>query len=370
MKKFVVFLMVLVAIISLLITGCKEKEQITINEEQFIIEVSFVDSVKATDEMWQHIIDVASGNVQQIEFTMLNQQGKGLASGGKTFQDNQKLTINQLKKNIFDEMKSNDFLSEKNAKESGIVDQKSLESIAQQRENLRRHIEQYADIRFTKLTLFVTQSSYKALSLMDDIKVYISNRDFRPLQSHYRDSYTWTPDQGKVTTMQYGSTKRQVYSEFKWFNKPFSVFGYTYEHDFFLNNYATSSLGFGTYLLRNTNGSGFPICTWATNMPNAYLDTRLCDENSFQGTSNEVPYTIGCGEGYNLAKNIVYWTQILTDNGNTNIDNGKLTAQAGTQVPVGCTSVWCSFSYQQIPIIGAWNIPVPGTISWNLWLLS
>ena len=122
----------------------------------------------------------------------------------------------------------------------------------------------------------------------------------------------------------------------------------------------------GTYLSRATDSSGFPSCTWSSNLPNKYLDTRLFDENSLQGTSNEVPYTIGCGEGYNLKKDVIYWTKIIVNNGDATSDNAKLNAQAGQQIPIGCTSVWCSFSVEQRIIMTAWNIPVPGTTSWSL----
>lgn len=101
-------------------------------------------------------------------------------------------------------------------------------------------------------------------------------------------------------------------------------------------------------------------------MPNKYLDTRLFDDNNFQGTGGEVPYTIGCGEGYNLNANYNYYTRIITSYGDANADNGKLNAQAGEQIPIGCTSVWCSFSLSQKRLISAWNVSVPGSKSWSL----
>lgn len=180
-----------------------------------------------------------------------------------------------------------------------------------------------------------------------------SKEDDEPLDE--RAVRVWMPNIGNITSGDRSSTTRYVYQRARWQNRsPFQRW-YTYEHDFFLNNYSNNR---GTYLSRDQNSQGFPICTWTSNLPAAYLDTRLKDPAS------EVAYTIGCGDAYRIKTQEWYTSTIYVRKGDVSRDVGKLNAQLGTQIPVGCTSVWCSFAVETQRLVPAWGVNLPGTHYW------
>ena len=111
----------------------------------------------------------------------------------------------------------------------------------------------------------------------------------------------------------------------------------TFEPDFKTNNYD----GFH-YFSNKLNA----IYAWTSNMPCAYLDTRLSDK------STEQIYTIGCYDARQLNPNVKYFTYFQTAPGNTAADKAKAAAQPGHRVESLCRRLGyalCVFSYDVDP---------------------
>jgi hypothetical protein len=200
-----------------------------------------------------------------------------------------------------------------------------------------------------KLNGQVTEWKYKDKSLGEALK---------------RGRGDWVPSYGYsyINASSIGTNNRYSLQRLIWNNNwPFTRW-HTYEHDFFLNNYSNNR---GTYLSREVNRFGFPVCSWSSNFPSAYLDTRFFDENDWDYDDPEVAYTIGCGNAFAIRGNKSYFTYMRVAKGDVNYDKGKLNAQDGTQIPVNCTSVWCSFSTQNEKLVSAWNVRVPGLTYWS-----
>lgn len=167
----------------------------------------------------------------------------------------------------------------------------------------------------------------------------------------------WSPEQGwsYVYPSLYGG--RYTWQFMWWDDTGGFNSNSTYEHDFFLNNYDGR-----TYFDSRQTWDGFPLVIYAvSSLPAAYLDTRSGDPRG------ELAYTIGSARASDIRANIPYWydNYIRMVNGNTNSDSGKLWGQRGYRNPSWCYSVWCSFGSNWDPIVSAWNIPVPGTRSWQ-----
>lgn len=180
------------------------------------------------------------------------------------------------------------------------------------------------------------------------------------------DWSTWQPRAGTVDTGPSSApNNRYMNLQMSWQNV--SGFGptSTYEHDFFLNNSANSSMGPGTYLDRAQTGgqvwgySGVPIVEYAaSNLPSAYLDTRFMDGNV------EIAYTIGSAKASDIRTQTWYMNYIRTRNGDALRDNAKLTAQLGHRSPSSSYSTWASYGDAQSTIFPAWSLAVPAGLSW------
>ncbi|HEU0165228.1 MAG TPA: hypothetical protein VFQ54_09285 [Thermomicrobiales bacterium] len=132
----------------------------------------------------------------------------------------------------------------------------------------------------------------------------------------------------------------------------------TYEQDFLLDNYDASPLGPGTYLDRSRRLDQTPkLISWSSNLPAAYLDTRLGDSD------DEVAYTIGSGNAAAIEPGVLYTIRIEAKPGDAGRDSARLSAQLGHQDPPGCELTWCSFGDASVEIFPAWTIPVPGRIA-------
>lgn len=176
---------------------------------------------------------------------------------------------------------------------------------------------------------------------------------------------TWLPSRVTVETGELGSGLRYVRSTMIWDDPPAFPPHSTYEHDFFLDNYDESPLGSGTYLDRGENLLQQPDAAfWDSNLPSPYLDTRLAEPASTD--NREVAFTIGSGNAVAIRAGTEYFTYIVIDAGDADIDSGRLTGQLGRQAPVGCTSTFCSFPEVIVPIFNAWDIPVPGRATYNV----
>ena len=244
-------------------------------------------------------------------------------------------------------------------------------------ERLKSAREQAKNLMVNGMTVIGSQSAINALKGKSDIVESIMIRDNdQPLEMEDSealnanknrqvlnaaiDPNTWVPNGGGVNIAPGAYGGRFVYHTMLWFNVTGFSSGSTYEHDFFLNNSPSSSLGPGTYLNRNQDYSGIPLVTYAvSNLPQPYLDTR------FQDPSYIVAYTIGSAYARGILTNSQYYTYILTPNGDANRDNAALVAQLGYRNPSWCYSTWCSFGLQNFNLFNFWSISVPSGFSWR-----
>jgi hypothetical protein len=178
------------------------------------------------------------------------------------------------------------------------------------------------------------------------------------------------PKTGATYFGQNGNT-RWNYNTMKWTS---NNFGYndTYEHEVYLWNGNNSEINHTTYLSQdnqtwqNSLGQTFTACfpliqNAYSNLPNAYLDTRLnedwqglyCD-NDWSKTS-EVSYTIGTTTASDIATNTWYYTEIDTSLGQRNKPVFKTQGQTGYNLPYRVygnvssggynLSTWTNFGY-------------------------
>jgi len=142
---------------------------------------------------------------------------------------------------------------------------------------------------------------------------------------------------------------------------PWSSSSVTFEPDFNLNNHSNSQLGPGTYLDNAQYINGVPNVVYAaSSLPLAYLDTRDLDPNYVK------TFTIGCPDATQINHNTIYLNYIVTNVGNTNIDNAGVVFQRGYIWPSWMYNTWSVFSFESHkPFSGSWPISVPGSGSWS-----
>jgi hypothetical protein len=182
----------------------------------------------------------------------------------------------------------------------------------------------------------------------------------QPLASASVNTRKWVPDRGRITVRREPKRKRYALVQMIWNDVSGFNFFSTFEPDLFLNNSSDSKLGPGTYLDRSEGFGRVPkVDYWSTNLPSPYLDSRLGDSHT------EVAFTIGSAYANGIKKNNWYINYIRTKYGDANRDNARFSAQLGHRIPFYCFSTFCSYSDQQVQVIGGWKIPVPGAKSWN-----
>lgn len=127
----------------------------------------------------------------------------------------------------------------------------------------------------------------------------------------------------------------------------------TYEPDAFFYNYDGRAYG--------DRPSGY----WASDMPSPYVDTQFSDSN------NEKAVTIGSGNAKSLTPGRWYYTVTRMVAGGGTASWIKLSSQRGVQVPMGCTSTWCSFgcntlnNFQTLPFQDRFTVPGCRKYWWN-----
>jgi hypothetical protein len=179
MKKFSLGFVSLVLCVSVFFLYSCENQEDNLNRIESLVgeKTMLVDVVPSfgfnnTNKTWQHVIDISSGDVQQIEFTVLDHQGNETEIvGGKTFEKTQKIIISQIKKELFYEMTNNNYLTEESARKDGITDPKQLQILAEQKKDFDKRVSQYADLKFTKITFSVNENDYKKLSIIDNVNI-------------------------------------------------------------------------------------------------------------------------------------------------------------------------------------------------------
>lgn len=170
---------------------------------------------------------------------------------------------------------------------------------------------------------------------------------------------TWLPNRGRTIVRPGNSqdTERYVHQTMIWTDVSGFGSNSAYEHDFFLYNYDGR-----TYLSREQLPNGIPkVNYWGSNLPRAYLDTRLFDP------AEEIAYVVGCADGDAIQANTWYWSQIRTKPGDANTDKAKLFGQLGHRNPSWCYSTWCVFADQTEPIVGSWSNPWAISVPVDLW---
>jgi hypothetical protein len=161
---------------------------------------------------------------------------------------------------------------------------------------------------------------------------------------NYGETYV---GQGRRAGEDYNST-RFDWNFMYWNNNNFD-WGETYEHEFYLWN--GNNIGRKTYLTKGTNWS--PNCMpndykyLASNLPSAYLDTRLNQDASCDSWGDEVSYTIGSSWPKDIAKQTWYQTYWSTPVGDRSLPVFKVSAQIGYNywTPGVPTGTWSSFQY-------------------------
>lgn len=135
-----------------------------------------------------------------------------------------------------------------------------------------------------------------------------------------------------------------------------------YEQKMLLYNYDSK-----TYMKNSANIYGTPSYTYAaSNLPDAYVDTRLDD------SSSEVSYTIGSGRGDFIRANTPdwYWTQFFTDPGNDTVDKFKAQAHLVTEYSPICYYTWgtyCMFGDTSVPITTLIPFSTGNNVPTNNW---
>jgi len=153
----------------------------------------------------------------------------------------------------------------------------------------------------------------------------------------------------------------------------------TFEPDFNLNNSLGSSLGAGIYLDDSEYTTGVPNIHYAaSNLPRAYLDSRLGD-GEYTKT-----FTIGCADAAEIESFTQYKNYIVTDPGNASQDNARVAFQRGQRWPANVYSTFSVFNSDyydktgtvklidienEVPEVrpfgeSSWPISVPGTGTW------
>ncbi len=358
MRKLFYTVCISIACIAI-IAGCSKQnvdDVVTQPQIDKLVEVSFeepVDLSVAAEIISQDI------HIVQLHATMVDNTGEKFTYG-RSLDDNEAMDIHEVQQDaisFFEHQQEIDAQVVEEGIKQGLPEYEVLSGATPKR---------IVSVEVSYLMMQMTAKQRDQLApLMEELKadVTVRDNDSKKVEEqadndNSRAALKWVPNIGNLTTGDYSSTQRYAYQRVRWQNNnPFSRW-YTYEHDFFLNNYSDNR---GTYFSRAQNSQGFPICTWTTNLPSPYLDTRFGD------APGEVAYTIGCGDAYKIDEREWYTSTIRVMKGDVNTDKGKLTAQLGTQIPVGCTSSWCSFAVTNVKLIKAWDIKLPGTKYWTYW---
>jgi hypothetical protein len=169
-------------------------------------------------------------------------------------------------------------------------------------------------------------------------------------------SSPWWASSGKIETgpswMPGYTGQRYIYQTFKWSPARIAALqncgtdrdNMTYEPDATFDN--TDGLH---YFGRKKS--------FASNLPRRYNDTRFSDSD------DRPTYTVGSGDALQLVADKTYFTLIRTAAGNASSDQGGLVGQLGN--PKACYSTWCIFSNASEILVPEWQVPVPGSKTWN-----
>jgi len=340
-----------------IIAGCSKQDVdqvVTQPQVNKLVEVSFEEPVDLT--VAAEIIS-KDAHIVQIHATMVDNTGVKFTYG-RSLADDEVMNINEVQQDAISFFEHQQVIDAK-VIEDGIA--QGVEGLELPAVNVPKRI---VNVEISYLMMEMSETQREVLQpLMDELDADITVRDItsKEIESQAdldgsRAATVWVPNVGNITTGDYTSTTRYVYQRMRWQNdNPFDRW-YTYEHDFFLNNYSNNR---GTYFSRAQNSHGFPTCTWFTNLPSPYLDTRYGDD------LEEIAYTIASGNAYQIDEREWYTSTIRIKKGDVNRDVGKLTAQLGTQIPIGCTSSWCSFAVANVRLVTAWNVDLPGTDWWS-----
>lgn len=95
-----------------------------------------------------------------------------------------------------------------------------------------------------------------------------------------------------------------------------------------------------------------------------YLDTRLEEPGSGFCEAGKIGYVIGAGQANRISSSVRHYNYIRTYGTAATSDRFQLSAQIGEQRPVGCTTTWCSFGTNKVPLVPPWSVNVPGVKGW------
>ncbi len=217
---------------------------------------------------------------------------------------------------------------------------------------------------FDELNAFADVScAYPGSALVTRLRVQASTSGPNGIPIPYASdchvpSSQWWPSQGKIETgpswMPGYTGQRRIYQTFKWSAATIAAIqecgaddhNITYEPDAVFDNYD------GLHYFGDKK-------SWASNLPRKYNDTRYSD------SENTPTYTVGSADALQLVASKTYFTLIRAAPGNTTTDRGTLVGQIGMRIPKPCYSTWCVFSNASRILVPAWDVPVPGVLSWT-----
>lgn len=376
MKRFYIVLFFLLSVVLLLIYNVREEKKLQFTEQQppakngviqqfekklegkLAWEVSFENGFDATNTgliaKWDAFIRENNAHISNYTRDVFDAQGNYLYGGGGNFEEGSVTLLSEViaTQDMFEGTRNR--LSELEAKSNLTDDEKmSLEGL---RRTAKLEPVQQKTIKLMNFVIIFKKEKEQDLKKLLDESVGSKANDYLQqflnfLQSkeehqsvENRDNVAWTPDIGYLDTYQYNALLRDKVDVFRWYVKPLgSSLENGYEHDAFL--YYNASANNGTYLTRDVDFWGYPICAggWNSNLNHKYLDTRFLDNWGFEGSSNEIQYSIGTAFAYFLNKNIDYWTIMRMRNGDATTDFAKVQAQKSYQIVSGCSTIPYAF---------------------------
>lgn len=151
------------------------------------------------------------------------------------------------------------------------------------------------------------------------------------------------------------SNVRGYISDMKWNNSNVFASDQGYEQEISLYKYNDAISDFGKLYMSDATSSS-PLCSatvsWTTsNLPSAYLDTRLDQNGQCDNSTGEPSFTIGSGSAKDIKPNVVYINNYETAKGLNSKPIFKVASQLGRQIPVGCLNEWCLFDLNRIILI-------------------
>jgi hypothetical protein len=170
--------------------------------------------------------------------------------------------------------------------------------------------------------------------------------------------YNWVPRDGlSVMTNNYnGTTWRRLYQNFRWTTS--SQLSALQGSNVTLEVETHVRCVSGACWVRKPRYPPARGAAWDTNMPAGYLDTQVDDDPNLPNL------TVGSSDTRGMVALHYYWTWILAYPESATTGTGSSWFQIGHRDPSWCSSTWCIFPDDTVPVIPNWLLPLPGSRGW------